>query len=168
MRLTLVMGFGAWLVSADARAEEEPGPCTGRGTSLVVRTGERGLYLCEEGKSLKRYPVSLGRKGTGKEEQGDLKTPVGTYTLGVPRRSTKFGMFIPVGYPTAEQAKKGYSGGAIGVHGPVRGFTWAGALNTWVDWTRGCIAVATDEDIRKVSLWVEERKPKLIHILKGE
>jgi murein L,D-transpeptidase YafK len=77
-------------------------------------------------------------------------------------------MFIPVGYPTAEQAKKGYSGGAIGVHGPVRGFTWAGALNTWVDWTRGCIAVATDEDIRKVSLWVEERKPKLIHILKGE
>ncbi len=165
MRLTLRMGLVALFVSAGGQAQGAPGPCKGRGTSLVVLTTntESALYLCAAGKYLKHYSVSLGREGTGQE---NLKTPIGTYTLGELEHSTEFGTFIPVDYATAEHAKKKSNGEAIGVHGPVRCVTWESTCNTWVDCTPGCIAIATDNDFGEVSRWVKENKPMHIHILK--
>jgi murein L,D-transpeptidase YafK len=95
-----------------------PPVCFERGTSIVVRTDEHELYLCEQGKLVETYGVALGKGGVNKRRRGDNKTPLGTYALGAPRKSTKFGLFIPVAYPTAEQRGKGFTGGDIGVHGP--------------------------------------------------
>ena len=78
------------------------------------------MWLCQENKPVGEYKVALGKGGINKIKQGDNKTPLGEYTLGIPRPSSRFGTFIPIGYPTQEQISKGYTGGDIGVHGPYR------------------------------------------------
>lgn len=143
---------------------EEASPCHSRGTSLVVRSAEHRLYQCEAGREVKSFLVSLGKGGTDKRRRGDNKTPLGSYPLGDPRPSKKFGTFIALGYPTAEQSRKGYTGGDIGIHGPARGFGWAGRLNVSVDWTQGCIALASDTEILQLASWVRRKQPKLVHI----
>ena len=35
------------------------------------------------------------------------------------------------------------------IHGMKNGFGWLGQLNTWFDWTKGCIAV-TDTEIEEI------------------
>lgn len=154
--------LGAMLSSTVALAAEER--CAGQGTSIVVDTSEHELVLCERGVSKHHWSVSLGRGGVEKRRQGDLKTPLGTYSLGAPRVSKKFGLFVPIGYPTPEQKRAGFTGGDVGIHGPSRKFTWAGGLNTLVDWTQGCIAVSSDDAMKEVAGWVKRFRPKQIHI----
>ncbi len=62
--------------------------------------------------------VSLGRGGLEKSVQGDRKTPMGTYSIGAPRPSKRFFIFIPIGYPSEKQRVNGFTGGDVGVHGP--------------------------------------------------
>jgi murein L,D-transpeptidase YafK len=82
----------------------------------------------------------------------------------MPRASTRFRTFIPVGYPTAEQRENGYMGSAIGIHGPDRRFRWLGRLTSWFDWTAGCIAVGKDEEIGSVAQWVKDKRVTRISI----
>jgi hypothetical protein len=35
------------------------------------------------------------------------------------------------------------------IHGIKNGFGWVGRFHTWLDWTKGCIAV-TDEEIEEI------------------
>ncbi len=127
-------------------------PCAGKGTALYVKATERVLWLCESGKAMDSLPVALGRGGVNKRVEGDAKVPLGEYRLGSPRASKSYHLFIPVGYPTASQRRKGFTGGAIGVHGPIRGSR--GPIATAGDWTLGCIAVGTDDEIGRVADWV--------------
>jgi hypothetical protein len=136
-----------------ARAES-PAPCQGRDRILVLRIAERRLQACEAGRAAASFHVAIGRAGAGKHDEGDDRTPVGTYALGAPRASAEFHTFIPVGYPSEAQRRQGYSGGAIGVHGPPRKWAWLGALSSLADWTRGCIAVSSDAEIGALARWV--------------
>ena len=102
------------------------------------------------------------REQASKTNKGDKKTPIGKYALGKPRPSKKYGTFIPIGYPNAEDKKKGYTGSAIGIHGPKRGFTWARSLNTMFDWTLGCIAVGTDSEVEEISAWIKKYRVEKI------
>jgi len=54
----------------------------------------------------KSFKVSLGTGGVGKHTAGDSRTPLGTYPLGPPNRSTQYYIAIAVGYPTREQVKR--------------------------------------------------------------
>lgn len=135
--------------------------CTTSDAQLVVLTRDRRLWLCDEGRAVASYPVALGRGGLGKRARGDNRTPLGSYTLGVPRPSSRFGIFIPVAYPTAEQRLQGYTGSAVGIHGPHRHSRRAGEANTWFDWTAGCIALGSDEEVQVVASWVRSRRPTL-------
>lgn len=143
-------------------------PCPGNEPTVVVDAARRTLLLCgANGKVEGRYRVSLGRKGLGKREEGDGKTPLGIYRLGKPRPSNSgFYTFIPVAYPTPEQRKAGYTGGAIGVHGPPEDWpefvVQAGARLG--DWTLGCIAVATVKEIQTIAEWVRRTGAQTIHI----
>ena len=110
------------------------------------------------------FAVALGRSGIGKKREGDHRTPVGRYTLGKPRTSARFHVFIPVGYPTVEQKTAGFSGGDVGIHGPTRLFRWAGRLNTLFGWTDGCVAVGSDEEIDRIANWVNENHPLQIRL----
>jgi murein L,D-transpeptidase YafK len=138
-------------------------PCAGQGTAVVVDTAQRALLLCDEGRVKASHAVALGSGGVDKRVEGDAKVPLGTYPLGKPRASSSFNLFIPVGYPTAEQRRQGYTGSAIGVHGPAR--LAQGASSTAVDWTLGCIAVGTDDEIEAIARWVNTRRVKRITIL---
>ena len=134
-------------------------PCSRYDTAVVVDVHVRSLWLCELGATQAHYPVALGRGGTGKRTRGDRKTPLGSYALGEPRLSDRFGVFIPVSYPTAAQRRRGFTGGEIGIHGPQRRFEWAGSWNTYVDWTDGCIALATLDEAMEVATFVREHAP---------
>ena len=142
-------------------------PCSGQSAELVVSAALHKLFLCEANGAAQSFPVALGRGGIDKRTQGDDKTPLGVYPLGAARPSGDFHIFIPVFYPTGVQAAKGYSGGDIGVHGPKRRFKALGRMNAWIDWTRGCIAVATDAEIDEIAAWLRSRSVKNIRIING-
>lgn len=122
------------------------------------------LWLCADNRVEAKHGIAIGTGGVGKRKRGDKKTPLGTYLLGTPRASSSFGTFIPIGYPTAEQRRDGYTGSAIGIHGPQRAFTGAGKLNISVDWTLGCIAVQSDAAIGSIAVWIKEKRPKWVHL----
>jgi murein L,D-transpeptidase YafK len=138
-------------------------PCAGQGTSMLVNTKERVLLLCDESRARARHPIALGRGGVDKRREGDGRVPLGKYAIGEPRPSSSFHLFIPVDYPTAEQRRQGYTGGAIGVHGPAR--VAQGPFSTSIDWTLGCIAVGTDGEIKAIARWVKDRSVKRITIV---
>jgi murein L,D-transpeptidase YafK len=131
--------------------------CGSRDTQVVVRSAARRMYLCERGHVAKTYRVGLGSRGVGKRKEGDKKTPVGQYRLS-PSRPSVSGVrtFIHVGYPTLKQRRAGYTGGAIGIHGPSRN----GRLRS----TQGCIAVRTNDEIDEIAAWVDHNRVRRISI----
>ncbi len=130
---------------------------------IEVNTLTSELKLCNKKLVEKGFSISVGRNGTGKRNQADGKTPIGEYGLGVTRPSSKFYKFIPVGYPTADQIKNGFTGGDIGIHGPARNYSWLGSrLNTWINWTQGCIAVGSDSEISEIAEWVTTNHSKIV------
>ncbi len=137
--------------STNGNAEGCPG---GRENAIVVHAGTHLLSLCEASHAVRSFNVRIGHHGIGKIREGDGKTPTGDYSLGVPRPSRKYGIFIPIGYPTAAQSSKGYTGGAVGVHGPHRLLKWLRRAVNWFDTTDGCIGLATDEEMAEVANWV--------------
>jgi len=135
----------------------EHDPCKGENTALIIDTTSHTMWMCQKSYAIAKFRVSIGQCGVGKRGKGDKKTPLGEYDLGLPRPSGKFRLFIPIGYPNAEQSSKGYTGGDIGIHGPHRKSLWLGKDSAEVDWTHGCIAVGTDEDISVVAQWVNDQ-----------
>jgi murein L,D-transpeptidase YafK len=139
--------------------------CRASETGIVVDTRAHQLHLCADGKIERTFAVALGMSGVGKQRQGDNRTPLGRYALGPPRASQHFHIFVPVQYPTPAQARLGFTGGAIGIHGPPRGWSFAelGALVAQ-DWTAGCIAVATDNDIEAIAAWIHQHGVKDVRL----
>ena len=90
--------------------------------------------------------------------------PLGRYALHKPRASASYGLFIPIGYPTPEQRAQGFTGGAIGIHGPGRGLRWLGALNNFLDTTDGCVGVATDPEMAAIAEWTARNRAASIVI----
>ena len=138
--------------------------CQGEATEIVVDTAAHQLILCEKGEQKGAYKVALGSGGVGKEREGDAKTPLGVYPLLPGRPSSSFHTFILLGYPTKAQRAKGMTGGAVGVHGPARGYETLGEVNVATDWTLGCIAVASDASIDFIAAWMRRAKCTRIRI----
>jgi murein L,D-transpeptidase YafK len=140
----------------------EPTPCPETGQAVAVVTSRRELWLCTDGTMAARFAVSLGRGGVDKHRRGDARTPLGTYPLGNPRPSRHFGTFIPIGYPTPEQAALGFTGSAVGIHGPPRDWEDSDPPITAVDWTLGCIATGSDAEVELVAKFVRQRQPFIV------
>jgi murein L,D-transpeptidase YafK len=136
------------------------GPCRRAETAVVVLTAGRRLVLCQAGRAVAVHRVALGAAGVGKRREGDRKTPLGRYPIGPPRPSLDFGTFVPVGYPTAAQAALGFTGTAIGIHGPPR---WL-PDGTERDWTAGCIALGRAAEIDAVAAWIRRRHVGTVRI----
>jgi len=170
----LVLLLSAALSLADPPADEAvalgpsaaPGPpaalCPEAGDVIAVITRKRELWLCVAGAPAARFEVALGQGGLDKRQKGDRRTPLGTYELGAPRLSGRFGIFIPIAYPTREQAAQGLTGGDVGIHGPPRKLPEPEYPTTAFDWTLGCVATGTDADIELIATFVRERKPMLV------
>jgi L,D-transpeptidase catalytic domain len=162
------VGFGSLAVAVllpHAAAPAGAGPCgTTREAHLVVTSVERRVTLCYERREVKSFKVRLAKNGPGKIRAGDARLPLGTYKLGVPRGSEKYGLFIPIGYPTATQAAAGFTGDAIGVHGPPRATRWLGSLVDPFVKTQGCVGLATDDQMRQVAAFVRARHVRTVSI----
>lgn len=151
-----------WLAFA-LSADPSPAPCAAGETAVVVRTSDHALWLCDGGAAVRRFQVALGSGGIGKRRVGDGKTPLGVYSLAAPRPSRWFGTFILIGYPTPAQARLGWTGSAVGIHGPPRGPLGPQAVR--FDWTAGCVAVATDDDIAAVARWIVARRVRIVRVV---
>jgi murein L,D-transpeptidase YafK len=157
--------FSTLLITSASTDTRVPEACARSNAALVwVDTPAHRLYMCEAKAIVRWYDVRLGRHGTGKTKVGDGKTPLGTYQLGTPRDSKKYGTFIPVKYPTAQQSRRGLTGGSIGIHGPLRSVQWLGRAVNWFDTSDGCIGLATDQEMATLAQWVRARRARTIII----
>jgi hypothetical protein len=162
----VLVGSGAVAAALGARtpAVDGGGLCGAPDARVVVDLGRHVLALCDKTTAVESFSVRLGRGGVGKTREGDGKTPVGTYALGQPRPSNRFGTFIPIDYPTAEQKKQGYTGSAVGVHGPPRFVKWLGGLVNTFDLSDGCVGLARDAEIERIATWVREASARTIEL----
>ena len=162
-----VLVAGAALISFGFvchRPARAAGPCAAPDARIVVDTAAHRLLLCDRDQPTATFGVRIGSGGVGKTKEGDDKTPLGVYPLAAPRKSQRYGTFIPIGYPTPEQQKRGFTGGSIGVHGPDRLVRWMGSLVNTFDSTSGCVGIATDDEMAKIAAWVKTAGARTIEL----
>lgn len=118
---------------------------------VFVDKSARTLQLLSDDKVIKSYHIALGGNPIGhKQQQGDQRTPIGSYTLDYKNEKSGYYRSIHISYPnTTDKARaksRGVSaGGDIMIHGQKNGFGALDLLNQQRDWTEGCIAVTNDE-----------------------
>ena len=123
---------------------------------ILVEKSLRTLSIFREGRMLKTYRVALGRNPTGaKEEEGDMKTPEGVYTIDRHKTDSDYHLALHISYPSNEDrahaAARGVSAGSdIEIHGLPNGRGAIGPAHRLTDWTAGCIAL-TNEEIDELS-----------------
>lgn len=141
-------------------------------TRIEIHKGERRLLAhCERGARVE-LRIALGRDPEGpKRLAGDARTPEGSYRISGPPQNSRFHRFLPIDYPSREDAESALAagrlspadhrrileahargelppadtalGGGLGLHG--EGERWRGD-SPHLDWTYGCIALS-DGDI---------------------
>ena len=93
------------------------------------------MYLMEGDMVIKEYHIALGKNPQGhKQQEGDKRTPEGTYTLDYKKEDSAFYRSMHISYPNKkdiENAKKrGVSpGGFIMVHGQPNRLGWLSTMN---------------------------------------
>ena len=118
---------------------------------LVVYKQQRKLVLQSRGKEVRVYKVALGGQPVGaKTQQGDHKTPEGSYVLDARNPHSQFYKSFHISYPgekdVAAAKRAGVRpGGDIMLHGLPKEYAWVGKAHTLHDWTDGCIAVTNEE-----------------------
>lgn len=124
---------------------------------VVVRKGERKLYLLRGEDVLRTYKVALGARPEGhKQFEGDYRTPEGKYRLTRRNPNSEYFLSIQVDYPNdhdiARARRQGLKpGGAIMIHGQPNTPRKSRDYYTNVDWTEGCIAVSNSD---MVEIWL--------------
>lgn len=147
--------------SAVLRPEPEPLP---QADFVLVRKGERRLYLMRRGEVLRSYRVALGLNPVGhKERSGDFRTPEGRYRLERRNPRSDFFLSIQVSYPNARDAaqarRNGWSpGGSIMIHGLPNDPRKSAEYYATQDWTDGCIAVS-NADMLEIWMLVSNNTP---------
>ncbi len=165
MKTSLSILAGASLsVAAYAHWPMPSLPASAHADAIIVYKSERTLVLLSGGKVLKRYSIALGAHPVGaKAEEGDGKTPEGSYIIDYRKPGSAFHLALHISYPNAQDhsaaVKRGVSAGdLIMIHGLRNGLGFLGRLHRIADWTNGCIAV-TNAEIEEISRVVVERIP---------
>lgn len=140
--------------------------CMSRTQELVYLPATKALVACDGGRPEFAIKAVIGSGGVGKTREGNRKSPFGTYWVGYPRHSPRYGVFIPIGYPNLENIDKGRTGSDIGIHGPRRGLHCFPQLTLARNWTAGCIALSRDSQIIRTSEWILDHWPVKISITK--
>ncbi len=119
-----------------------------RANHVIVKKSARTLYLFQDQKLLKTFPVSLGKNPIGhKLYQGDRRTPEGRYQLDWRNANSKFYRSIHISYPNLTDRRqanqKGVNpGGSIMIHGLPNKYADGAEVMLDLNWTDGCIAVS--------------------------
>lgn len=123
--------------------------------AVVVRKSCRTLDVYRYGERIRSFPAVFGLNGQGQKlYEGDLRTPIGLYSIVDKRAHARWRHFLLLDYPNLQdlhrywlameagdlpRAGDRYAGvgGAVGIHG-----TDKPSLNERnVDWTFGCISL---------------------------
>jgi murein L,D-transpeptidase YafK len=122
---------------------------------IVVVKSTHTMTLYYKGSALRTYHVALGRgPGHAKQQQGDHETPEGLYTIDAKNSHSRFHLALHVSYPNSDDKRRAQKlgvalGGEIMIHGIQNGLGWVGSLQSYADWTDGCIGL-TDLEIEEV------------------
>lgn len=119
------------------------------GSRLVYLKSEHQLCLFERDGSVHNWPASHGREHGKKRFEGDGRTPEGRYMVSAARHSQRFGLFMPISYPNAEDVRSARAagkppGGAVGIHGPQRWYAFLGRAQALIDHSDGCLVMDAD------------------------
>jgi murein L,D-transpeptidase YafK len=117
---------------------------------IVVIKSKKIMLLLRDGEVLKVYKVSLGKNNGPKVQEGDKRTPEGTYRVVSRNQKSKFYLSLMLSYPNEddiERAKRlGVSpGNGIAIHGLPEDMSDLGIVHRLMNWTDGCIAVTNKE-----------------------
>ena len=133
--------------------------------AIAVDASRSRLYLFENTptglKLLADYYISVGKLGTEKSVEGDLRTPLGVYfvTSNLEPKSLKdfYGSgALPINYPNQLDVKRGKTGGGIWLHGsPPAQFSRAPLASD------GCVVLA-NPDLERVIKTVEVRSTPVV------
>ncbi len=122
------------------------------GVDLVkVDKSESRMYLLDGERVVKEYHVAFGANPKGhKQQEGDEKTPEGSYILDYKKEDSSFYRAMHISYPNeqdkANAKKLGVSpGGFIMVHGQKNWLGWLSLVSQRFNWTNGCIALTNSE-----------------------
>jgi hypothetical protein len=154
--------FGAATAGIESlRAGYEPAD------TILVRKGERRMYLMRANRIIAEYPIRLGLNPIGhKEREGDFRTPEGLYQLVGRNPRSDYFLSLEVSYPNDDdraRAKKNgvQPGGLIMIHGQPNLPRKSADYYANYDWTNGCIAVSNSD---MVEIWLRTRPGTLIVI----
>lgn len=118
---------------------------------VVVFKNKRIMQLQREDRILTTYTIALGARPEGhKQQEGDERTPEGTYTLDWRNSKSSCYKSLHISYPNAADKstakQKGVSpGGMVMIHGLHPSIAWLGSWHRFYDWTDGCVGVTNAE-----------------------
>lgn len=137
-------------------------------SKVVVRKGERRMYLMDGDEVVRSYRISLGDNPEGhKLYEGDERTPEGEYTLDWRNAQSDFYKSIHISYPSERDRELASAwgldpGGSIMIHGLPNDAGDMAFAYVGLDWTDGCIAV-TNEEMDEIWHLVTNGTPISIH-----
>ena len=172
--LSLLLGAG-WLGGACFSTPAPASPTPECPSLLPGPPAERAIYIQKASRRLGYYqngqlahrdshpacfPIGLGFSPTGpKRQEGDGKTPEGTYTLFQKNPDSDYHLSLGVSYPNPTDAQAGLEAGIIDAttqakivknprwppqNTPMGGLIYIHGGGSSTDWTLGCIAVDND------------------------
>lgn len=118
-----------------------------RADRILVIKSERQLFLMQNGRVIKSYPIALGPHPFGtKRAQGDGRTPEGVYVIDQRHAHSPYHLALHISYPNTmdrEQSAAAHRspGGDIFIHGLPASYGSKDPEKFYKDWTEGCIAV---------------------------
>lgn len=121
---------------------------------MIVKSQNR-MVLLSDSKIIKQFHVVFGANPTGhKKQEGDEKTPEGTYILDYKKSDSAYYKAIHISYPNkadilAAKNQAVSPGGMIMIHGQKNGFGWLEFITQKFNWTDGCVAL-TNSDMEEV------------------
>lgn len=160
------------------------------GYQIEIDRAEHRLLIKKNNTVLRSFYVALGSGGkSGKQHEGDKRTPVGEYRISEVRDSDRFYLFMQIDYPNMRDASRALKqrlisreeyreildahlygrvppqntrlGGVIGIHGIGRETKDKLEIHEMADWTQGCIALR-NEEIDQLKQYVSVGTPVII------
>jgi murein L,D-transpeptidase YafK len=131
---------------------------------IIVKKAERLLLLLHKKKVLFVFPIALGDEPEGdKLEEGDWRTPEGSYVIDWRNPQSRFYKSLHISYPDHDDmlasAVEGVApGGMIMIHGLPPDAEMNLEKYVGKDWTDGCIALS-NEDMDIVWATVDDGTP---------
>lgn len=118
---------------------------------ILIEKQQRRMTVFYNNQKPKTYRIALGFSPMGtKVEEGDGKTPEGTYDITFKNPQSRFHRSLKLSYPSKDDWQRAnqkgvHPGSDIMIHGVSERFHRIGRWHAMKDWTLGCIAVTNDE-----------------------